>query len=363
VGIENIIYFALGFFIAALLAIMILPRVYKRAVRLTQRRIESNKPVTTAEILADKDQLRADFALSTRKLEMNTENLRTKLSEKLAQISSFKNENAILRKNFTTQITEIAELNEVKKITKTKVFNLEKQVTDLSQRLRMRERELSEVKTRVSLLSQEAELKAKHINSPNATKDFHKKEAIKEEARISNASEHLNNLAQNSVEKTNSIKKQAQRSKSKASLKKPQSVNVAAPAKQKISANNNLEALHDKISNLEISITAKKQNQTKAEMRISMQSIASLVGNLSNLPNEDKNKPNNIAQIRDKLNEETSLFEKMQKYVGKNINDAVDKAKQFSNKSTISTVSNSDNANVSHPKNRLAAFHDIKSEN
>jgi hypothetical protein len=69
-------YAGLGFLIASLLALIILPFVHARAVRLTTRRIEDAAPISVAEIQADKDQLRAEFAMSTRRLEMSVEQLK-----------------------------------------------------------------------------------------------------------------------------------------------------------------------------------------------------------------------------------------------------------------------------------------------
>ena len=62
--------------IASLVALAVMPAVWGRAVRLTKKRIEAATPITMAEFRADKDQLRAEFALSTRRLEMNVEALR-----------------------------------------------------------------------------------------------------------------------------------------------------------------------------------------------------------------------------------------------------------------------------------------------
>ena len=85
--VENIMYFALGLLVAGLLALMIMPAVWRRAVRLTTKRIEAATPMTMAEFRADKDQLRAEFALSTRRLEMNVETLRRRLAEQLRDIN------------------------------------------------------------------------------------------------------------------------------------------------------------------------------------------------------------------------------------------------------------------------------------
>ncbi|HTN64050.1 MAG TPA: hypothetical protein VL147_21265, partial [Devosia sp.] len=85
-GIENIMYFALGLLVAGVVALIIMPAVWKRAVRLTKRRIEAATPITMAEFRADKDQLRAEFALSTRRLEMNVDTLRKRLTEQLSDV-------------------------------------------------------------------------------------------------------------------------------------------------------------------------------------------------------------------------------------------------------------------------------------
>ena len=59
---------------------------HARAVRLTRRRLEALTPMSMVEIQADKDQLRAEFAMSTRRLEMSVEQLKAKTSSQLAEI-------------------------------------------------------------------------------------------------------------------------------------------------------------------------------------------------------------------------------------------------------------------------------------
>jgi len=84
--IEPIMYFGLGFLIASLIGLVILPLVHARAVRLTARRLDAAMPVSMAEIQADKDQLRAEFAMSTRRLEMSVEQLKGKTTSQLAEL-------------------------------------------------------------------------------------------------------------------------------------------------------------------------------------------------------------------------------------------------------------------------------------
>ena len=84
--IEPIMFFGIGFLVAALIGLVVIPLVHGRAVRLTMRRLEAATPLSMAEIQADKDQLRAEFAMSTRRLEMNVEQLKNKTTSQLAEL-------------------------------------------------------------------------------------------------------------------------------------------------------------------------------------------------------------------------------------------------------------------------------------
>jgi predicted nucleic acid-binding Zn-ribbon protein len=84
--IEPIMYFGIGFLVAALIGLVVIPLVHGRAVRLTMRRLEAATPLSMAEIQADKDQLRAEFAMSTRRLEMSVDQLKTKSTSQLAEL-------------------------------------------------------------------------------------------------------------------------------------------------------------------------------------------------------------------------------------------------------------------------------------
>src|SRR3954467_2066240 len=84
--VEPIMYLAIGFLISTLLGLAIVPLVHNRAVRLTTKRLEAATPLSMAEIQADKDQLRAEFAMSTRRLEMSVEQLKAKTTSQLAEI-------------------------------------------------------------------------------------------------------------------------------------------------------------------------------------------------------------------------------------------------------------------------------------
>ena len=84
--IESAMYFSMGFFLASLGALAVVSLVHGRAVRLTTRRLEAKIPLSMAEILADKDLLRAEFATSTRRLETSIEQLRAESASQLAEL-------------------------------------------------------------------------------------------------------------------------------------------------------------------------------------------------------------------------------------------------------------------------------------
>ena len=84
--VEPIMYLAIGFLVSMLFGLMIVPLVHNRAVRLTTRRMEAATPLSMAEIQADKDQLRAEFAMSARRLEMSVDQLKNKTTSQLAEL-------------------------------------------------------------------------------------------------------------------------------------------------------------------------------------------------------------------------------------------------------------------------------------
>ncbi len=142
--IENIMYFALGVLVAGLLGLIVMPAVWQRAVRLTKKRIEAATPITMAEFRADKDQLRAEFALSTRRLEMNVEALRRRLADQLRDINRRKTEVGSMKGERDSHLTIVRELEEREGELRRRILELEKDGADIAQKLRMRDREYAE---------------------------------------------------------------------------------------------------------------------------------------------------------------------------------------------------------------------------
>lgn len=127
---EVVLYFVLGFFVAGLLALMVSPMIWNRAVTLTREKIESSVPLSVNEIQADKDQLRAEFAMSTRRLELSIDELREKASHQLAEIGRKRDEAAKYDEDMRDRLKTINEL--------------EAKASDLRVKLAAREAQLEE---------------------------------------------------------------------------------------------------------------------------------------------------------------------------------------------------------------------------
>ena len=84
--IESIMYLGIGFLFAALIAVAVIPSIQHRTVRLTMRRLENSIPQSVEEMQAHNDLLRAEFAMSTRRLEIGTEQLRERTANQLAEL-------------------------------------------------------------------------------------------------------------------------------------------------------------------------------------------------------------------------------------------------------------------------------------
>jgi hypothetical protein len=80
--IEIIMLCGIGLLAGCLLMLPFFPLIHRRAVRLTKRRIDEATPMTLSEIKADKDHLRAEFAMSVRRLEIGMQAMRTQAASR-----------------------------------------------------------------------------------------------------------------------------------------------------------------------------------------------------------------------------------------------------------------------------------------
>jgi len=76
ITIQSGMLIALGFLAAALLGFLVAPALWRRAVRLTTRRIKNTMPLSELEIEADRDRIRAEYAIKMHKLETLVEQVK-----------------------------------------------------------------------------------------------------------------------------------------------------------------------------------------------------------------------------------------------------------------------------------------------
>ena len=144
--VEPIMYFAIGFLVSTLLGLAIVPLVHNRAVRLTTKRLEAATPLSMAEIQADKDQLRAEFAMSARRLEMSVEQLKAKTTSQLAELGKKSDSINRLKFELGEKNAAIFSLEAREKAMKEQLRATEEEFTTKTQLLREAETDLSDKK-------------------------------------------------------------------------------------------------------------------------------------------------------------------------------------------------------------------------
>ena len=109
--IEAVMFVTLGFLIASGLALSLVPVLWRRAERLTRRRIEAVLPLTAAEFRAERDQARADYAVKTRRLEIELAEARRRSAHELAEAGRNAEAMALLKAELQAKTKALAELD------------------------------------------------------------------------------------------------------------------------------------------------------------------------------------------------------------------------------------------------------------
>ena len=142
--IEWFMFGALGFFLGCLLALMLAPPLWNRAVKLTTRKLEATMPMSLADIQADKDQLRAEFAIELRKVEVALEKSKEKAARELIEANKRRVEIQVLDTDLGAvkgQLQESLNANRVLQQT------IKRRLPDLDARLKAAKKALSELET------------------------------------------------------------------------------------------------------------------------------------------------------------------------------------------------------------------------
>ncbi|HVX98305.1 MAG TPA: hypothetical protein VHA55_00775 [Pseudorhodoplanes sp.] len=110
ISIDQIVIFGLGFLVCSVIALIPIPLVHARAVRLTEKRLAFANPVAMKDIQAEKDMMRAQFAMTARRLESSIEELKNKAGAHLGDLAKKSNVIARMKAALEEREAEIARL-------------------------------------------------------------------------------------------------------------------------------------------------------------------------------------------------------------------------------------------------------------
>lgn len=147
--IQSALIFALGFLVAALLALLLAPVLWRRAQWLMRHRLEAVVPMTLDEVRADRDALRAEHAVAMRRLEIENNEIRAIDAEHLMEISRGREALKARAATIASREATIAELEDT--------------ISRLSRQIRTREKELSALEVSHRVASREVVQKRERI--------------------------------------------------------------------------------------------------------------------------------------------------------------------------------------------------------
>lgn len=150
-SIQSIMLITLGFLTAALLALTVAPAFWARAVRLTTQRIKERLPVTETEIRADKDRLRAEFAMTVHRLEAKIEQAELRRARHLIDLNRRDANITQLEGELTTLRANIEEHENARRVLEHTVSErlpkVESRLSEARQLLAARDQEIKDLST------------------------------------------------------------------------------------------------------------------------------------------------------------------------------------------------------------------------
>ncbi len=172
--IEWLMFGALGFLLGCLLALMIAPPLWNRAVKLTTRKLEATMPMSLNDIQADKDQLRAEFAIDLRKVEVALDKAREKATRELIEANKRRVEIAMLNTDLSASKAQLQENENANRVLQQ---TIKRRLPDLDSRLKAAKKALAELESvnaelRTTVASQSDALKTARTTLHNQRADI-----------------------------------------------------------------------------------------------------------------------------------------------------------------------------------------------
>lgn len=179
--VQSILFFLLGFLCAGFLVVLIAPAAWRRAIALTKKRIQAAMPLTATEITADKDRLRAEFAVTARRLEMDAKTSKEMANDRFVEVNRVREELKLAASEAVSKAETIAAL--------------ETAGTELKAQLAQRAAEIERMSEKLAKLEVDAAKKKEEIE---------KLDQLYEEASFSSSNRQIELVARESeIEKLN----------------------------------------------------------------------------------------------------------------------------------------------------------------
>ncbi|MBI1383922.1 MAG: hypothetical protein GC150_03305 [Rhizobiales bacterium] len=167
--IETVLLVALGFLTATLIAALIAPAFHARVVRLTTRRIKQSLPVSELEIRADKDRLRARYALQVHQLEREIDTAKLAAARQLIELNRRDAANADLRARTAELEAELEEHQNARRVLEQTIGErlprLEGRLDEARRLIQARDRTIGELTNELRDLENALD-EARTINAP-----------------------------------------------------------------------------------------------------------------------------------------------------------------------------------------------------
>ena len=148
--IETIMLVALGFVGALLVGLLVVRGLWTYAVSLGKRRVERRAPSAIAELRADRDRLKAEYAMQGRRLQLRLDDLKTRMAEQMAEASRNRNRIEHLADEVKRRDDEIAKRDEDADNLRLQITALERELTDRTELLQQA-KDLLQTKEEISL--------------------------------------------------------------------------------------------------------------------------------------------------------------------------------------------------------------------
>jgi uncharacterized membrane-anchored protein YhcB (DUF1043 family) len=122
---ETVLLIVLGFALASLVALFVGRIAWRIAMRLGARRMQKQVPSTLKDLQAERDRLRADYAVLSQKLGGHLETVKARMAEQMAEVARSRNRILTLSEELAAREAKLAETDKEIAGLKARVAELE----------------------------------------------------------------------------------------------------------------------------------------------------------------------------------------------------------------------------------------------